>query len=342
MTAAERRLYDFLFRQTTDGILILNREGQIEAYNPAFARLLKLGDLQLASLGVQMLFEDNPPLYRLLVAPDDQSTVIRLLDQHPVRVTVTTLDDGHRAVLFQDTAEQSMLAAMREKFARVIAHDLRNPVAVLIGFSALLETSGQLDEEHQGYLARIQETSTKLHYAAADLVELAWIEAGLSLESHPVDFTEAASRAIASLAKLMDEHGVTVSTSYQEVLPQVSCDTELLMSAVRRLVHNAILYSGSGKSISLRLWSEMDTVYCAVMDEGIGIDESELEVIFNRFYRSSDPRVQALPGGGLGLTFARKFAQHYGGDISVTSVLEQGSTFTLRLSAIDQRASASQ
>lgn len=340
MTAAESQLYDLLFHQTTDGFLVLNREGQVEAYNPAFARLLKLGDLQLTSIGVQMLFEDNPPLYRLLVAPDDQAEVIRLLDQHLVRVTVTILNDQRRAVLFQEVAEQNTLANMRENFARVIAHDLRNPVAALIGFSALLETSGQLDDEHLRYLARVQETSAKLHYAAADLTELAWIEAGMPLESRPIDFAEAANRAIASLEKLVDEHGMTISVSYVKVLPHVSCDAELLATAVRKLLHNALLYSGDGKSISLRLWSEVETVYCAVADNGIGIDESEQEAIFNRFYRSSDPRVQALPGGGLGLTFARKFARHYGGDVSVASAREKGSTFTLRLPSFDRSASA--
>lgn len=331
MTHAESELHDFIFRYSSDGILILNAQGVVEACNPAFVSMLKLGDFRITGVAAQSLFEDHPSLLRLLIADEDRSALVSLFDQQRLRLTITTFDDGRRTVLFQTTAEQSALATLRSKFAAVVAHDLRNPVAVLIGFSSLIEGSGQLDEEYLQYLSRIQDTSTKLHYAAADLVELAWIEAGMPLENKVQDFATLVSAAAMPLAKLADEQGIIILASAQEGLPPITTDADLLTSALRKLLHNAIYYSDGGRSISVHIWSEESSICYAITDEGMGIAVSELDNVFDRFYRSTDPRVRALPGGGIGLTLVRKFARHYGGEIRVTSQPDHGSTFTLRL-----------
>jgi signal transduction histidine kinase len=75
-------------------------------------------------------------------------------------------------------------------------------------------------------------------------------------------------------------------------------------------------------------------MYCTVADQGIGISDNELHLIFDRLYRSGDTRVQSVPGGGLGLTLAKKIVLRHGGDIWVASNLGDGSTFTFVLPAI--------
>lgn len=330
MTYVDSQLQNFIFRQSSDGILILSANGIVEDCNPAFTLLLKLGDMRISGISVQALFEDQPLLLNLLTAPADQSALVTLFDQH-IRLTLYTLDDGRRAALFQPTVGQSSLSALREKFAQVVAHDLRNPAAVLIGFSSLVETSGILDEENLEYLNRVQETSTKLHHAAGDLTELAWIEAGMPIENRPVDFAALAASAASSLAKYAEEQSVTVSINSETPLPEIHGDPDLLRSVLRRILHNAIQYSDRGTAVTVRLWSEAGSLFCAVSDQGFGIAENELDHVFERFYRASDPRVKAFPGGGLGLTLVRKLVRLYGGEIGVVSQPGYGSTFTLRL-----------
>lgn len=333
MTYVDSQLQNFIFRQSSDGILILSENGIVEDCNPAFLLLLKLGEMRISGISIQALFEDQPLLLSLLTAPADQSALVTLFDQQHIRLTVYTLDDGRRAVLFQPTVGQSTLSALREKFAQVVAHDLRNPAAVLIGFSSLVETSGILDEENLEYLSRVQETSTKLHHAAGDLTELAWIEAGMPIENRPLDFAALAAAAVSSLAKFAEEQGVAVNVESETPLPELHGDPDLLRSVLRRILHNAIQYSDRGTAVTVRLWSEPGSLFCAVSDQGFGIAAHELDHVFERFYRASDPRVKALPGGGLGLTLARKLVRLYGGEIGVVSQPGYGSTFTLRLPA---------
>ena len=90
-------------------------------------------------------------------------------------------------------------------------------------------------------------------------------------------------------------------------------------------------YSEPQQSVAIHAWSDTEEVYCSVADQGIGIADDEMELIFDRLYRSRDQRVLDIPGGGLGLTMARTIIERHGGDIWATSNLGEGSTFTFVL-----------
>ncbi|MEP7293857.1 MAG: HAMP domain-containing sensor histidine kinase [Chloroflexota bacterium] len=227
--------------------------------------------------------------------------------------------------------EASDVIARREKFVRTAAHDLRNPIAALIGYAALIE--GELDEENRHFLNRLQETAEKLHYAAASLIELAWLESEMPLEPERVELGGCIAQTIEVLTPLAQEKSITVSASVEDTLPQVTGDEERLRAAIHHVLHNAIVYSEAGKTVAVRAWSEVGKVCCSVTDEGYGIAEQEQERVFDRSFRSADPRVRAVPGGGLGLTVARRILQRHGGDIRTESRLDEGSSFTLRLPA---------
>lgn len=83
----------------------------------------------------------------------------------------------------------------------------------------------------------------------------------------------------------------------------------------------------------IHAWVDGDEVFCSVADRGIGIADDELELVFDRLYRSRDLRVEAIAGGGLGLTMVRTIVQRHGGTIWAASNLDEGSTFTFVLPA---------
>lgn len=222
-------------------------------------------------------------------------------------------------------------AARRAKFFRTAAHDLRNPLAALIGYAALIETGRELDDEQRHFLARLQDTTAKLHDAAAKLIEVAWLAAEMPLQDETLNFAAVVASAIEALTPFAQEKGITIDYAPPAQPIPLVVDAERLTAAVQELLHNAILYSGDEKRVMAVVLSEHGDAIFTISDGGIGIPEHEREAIFDRLYRSHDPRVQALPGGGMGLTLARKIARHYGGDVTLTSELERGSTFTLRL-----------
>ena len=106
--------------------------------------------------------------------------------------------------------------------------------------------------------------------------------------------------------------------------------------AIYNILHNAISYSQPEQTIAIHAWSDTHEAYCSVADRGIGINDDELELIFDRLYRSRDERVQAMHGGGLGLTIARTIIRRHGGDIWASSNLHDGSTFTFVLPTVSE------
>jgi len=101
--------------------------------------------------------------------------------------------------------------------------------------------------------------------------------------------------------------------------------------ALHNLVGNALKYTNSGGSVTVRVEATEQQLTVAVADTGIGISAEDAARIFERFYRASDKRVEKITGTGLGLTIAREVARLHGGDITVESQLDHGSTFTLTL-----------
>ena len=234
----------------------------------------------------------------------------------------------------EDVTEQRRIDANREELVNRMAHDLRNPLMAMGGYAELIETMGDLSVQQQHFVTRLRQTTSKLYDVAAELVDLVWIEAGLPIQHRPVRLQEPIMRAIAALTPLAEERKIGIAFSVQDPLPKVMGDPERLYMVIYQLLENALLYSEGESSIAIHAWSDGADVYCSVADKGIGVSDHEIHLIFDRLFRSSDTRVQAIPGGGLGLTIAKKIVYRHGGDIWVASNLGDGSTFTFVLPAV--------
>jgi signal transduction histidine kinase len=119
--------------------------------------------------------------------------------------------------------------------------------------------------------------------------------------------------------------------------PVIRADRDKLSVVLHNLLGNALKYTPAGGEVTVHVEADDRELRVDVKDNGIGIAEPERERIFEKFYRAKDKRVDHVSGTGLGLAIAREIARLHGGDISVESVLNQGSTFTLRLPASPQK-----
>lgn len=328
------QLNDFFFRNTSDGLILTNPEGQIEQMNGAAASMLGITIDAALNQAPDQVFQQNPALLNLLERHGDQSLDIRLPRRRLAVGIATTLGDGRRMVLLQDVTEKYDLESRREALITTIAHDLRNPISALSGFAELVEKFGDLNPQQQKFLTRIKQTATKLYEVGGSLVDLAWIEAGMPLAHVPIDLAVLINRAVNELTYTANEHQVTIAVSVQDPMPTVVGDPDRIRIAIHHLLHNAILYSRPEQSVAIHAWGDTHEVYCSVADRGIGINDDEIELIFDRLYRSKDEQVRNLPGGGLGLTITRTIVKRHGGDIWASSNLGVGSTFTFVLPAI--------
>ncbi len=338
MIASDSLVNEFVFRRTSNGLLIADANGVLAQVNPAATALLDQPADRLIGSTVQRIFANNPALLNLFTRSDDAVLDVRLPRKRLAEGIAATLADGCRIVLLQDVSEQRELDARREAFIAQMAHDLRNPIAALIGFADLIETVGDLNDEQKHFLQRSKDTANKLHDVAAELVDLAWVEAGMPLKHLPIDLKQTIESAIAELTPMAQAKKITIFLSVQDPLPAVIGDPNRIRLVVYKLLHNAILYSGAEQIVAIHAWSSGQEVLCSVADRGIGISAEELEMVFDRLYRSRDERVKVLPGGGIGLTIAKRIVSRHGGDLWGVSELDKGSTFTFRLPAVNAQS----
>jgi signal transduction histidine kinase len=327
--------YDFVLRTTSDGILIADRDGNIEKLNPAAAGMLGVTLEDALARPVDRVFFQNPALLNLFNRSGDQTLDVRLPRRRLAVGVATTLASGQRLVLLHDVTERRELESRREALSKALQHDLRNPISAITGFSDLIGKSGELSESQTRFLTRIRQTSSKLIEMIAPLVDLAWIEAGMPLEHRPIQLRDIINETVNSVTSLAHSHKIVIAVSVQNPMPVVMGDPQRLGQVVHAMLHNAIVYSKQEQTVVIHAWGDTDEVYCSVADRGIGIADDELDLVFDRMYRSRDEYVREIAGGGLGLTLARTIITRHGGDMWAASNLGQGSTFTFVLPTVE-------
>ncbi len=327
-------LSQFIFSSTTDGILIADADGVLQHVNPAAATLLSISASDLVGQAVTACFAENPALLSLFTLPEAQCRLIDLPDQRHANGIAATVSDGQRIVLLQDLTSQNDLVALREAFVSTLAHDLRNPIAALIGYAELIGETGDLNDDQRHFTQRLSQTAVKLHDLAAELINLSWIEAGLPISAVAVSLRQSIENVIANLTAAARNRQISIDLALQDSLPLVIGDPDRLELMITKLLDNAIVYSTAGQDVAVRAWSDEQNVYCSIADQGIGISPDDLDLIFDRLYRSRSEAVQQIPGGGLGLTIAQRIVTRHGGAIWAESELGRGTTVTFRLPAV--------
>jgi signal transduction histidine kinase len=329
--------YDFVFRSTSDGIIILNRQGLIALVNPAAVAMLSISVDAIVGKTPKHAFGQNAALINLFTRSGDQTLDVRLPRRRLAVGLSTTLENGDRLVMLHDVTERRDLESRREALIKAMAHDLRNPISAIGGFADLVAKFGDLNDQQTKFLNRIRQTSTKLHEVVGQLVDLAWIEAGMPMEHRPVQLRDIINEAVDRVTPLAHLHKIVIATSIQNPMPIVMGDPQRLLTVVYNLLHNAIIYSYPEQTVVIHGWGDSNEVYCSVADRGRGIADDEIDLVFDRLYRSRDESVRNMSGGGLGLTIARTIINRHGGDLWASSNLGEGSTFTFLLPTVEIR-----
>lgn len=329
-------LHEYLFRSTSDGVIVATEDLRILQVNPAAVAMLTVTADELIGLQVNQAFSKYPNLLNLFRREGNQTLDVRLPRRRLAIGMASTLENNYRAVILQDITEKRDLESRREALVRAVAHDLRNPISAIGGYADLVEKFGELEAGQLKFLKRIRQTANKLYDVADSLVNLAWIEAGMPLSHQQISLPKIIHQAIESVESLAQEKRIVIATSLQDPMPEVMGDPDRLQLVIKNLLTNAILYSEPEKPIVIHTWETDGDVYCSVADRGFGIADNEHDLVFDRLFRSRDERVLALPGGGVGLTLAKTIIERHGGDIWATSNLGEGSTFTFVLPTIKE------
>lgn len=252
-----------------------------------------------------------------------------------VHVAPLELDGNTQAIgFFYETTKIERLESIRQEFLSNISHELRTPLTSILAFVETLEDGGLDDtENNRRFLGVIRRNAERMHSLIADILELSLIESGkVSVETRPVHVGVLTDEIFASLTAKANEREVKLFNDIDKSTT-VLADNVRLEQMLVNLIDNAIKFNRVGGSVTVthRRHEDMDVI--SVIDAGEGIMPEHLSRIFERFYRVDRARSREIGGTGLGLAIVKHLARLHGGEVSVRSVLSEGTTFQIELPA---------
>ncbi|MBA3619944.1 MAG: ATP-binding protein [Acidothermales bacterium] len=238
---------------------------------------------------------------------------------------------GQVLVLVEDRTEAHRIDAVRRDFVANVSHELKTPVGAMgLLAEALLDASDD-PEAVRRFAGRMQHEAARLSNLVQELIDLSRLQGDDSLISaSAVALDEVVADAVDRSRLAAAAKSITLVTGGEQGL-KVLGDERQLVTALRNLIDNAINYSPEHTRVAVAVRRQQDLAEISVTDQGIGIPARELDRIFERFYRVDPARSRATGGTGLGLAIVKHTAQNHGGEVTVWSVEDSGSTFTLRL-----------
>jgi len=250
------------------------------------------------------------------------------------RLDIKSRDEiGELAKTFNQMAVSLQnLEEMRRGFIANVSHELRTPMTSIRGFvEGILD--GTIPPERQShYLTIVRDETDRLNRLVNNLLDLAKMEAGeMKLSIVPVNINELVRKCVINLETLLLEKNLTVDADFEEEDLFVKADMDAIERVLYNLMHNAIKFTPAGGNIKVMIRLQKGKAEVTVKDNGIGIDENELDMIWDRFYKTDKSRSKDKTGTGLGLAIVKNIINEHGQRIWVESKQGEGTSFTFTL-----------
>lgn len=333
----ERNRSAAILGSMVEGVAVVGGDERILYCNRAFEKILELREgISRGKKLVEALRQTElvSSVRRVLTGSGEVTGEVEVGTIHPRNFSMTAapvqVAGVNSAVLvLHDITDQRRLERVRRDFVANVSHEFKTPLTAIQGFAETL-LGGALDDKanRERFVEIIREQARRLARLTDDLLKLSRIEAGrLELELRPISVSTLVNGCVETARVKAEPKGLCISVELAEGLSPVRGDGAQLGEVLQNLLDNAVQYTPRSGQIVVTVHANGHEVIFTVADTGIGIPESDLERIFERFYRVDTARSREAGGTGLGLSIARHIVEAHGGRIWVESAVGQGSRF---------------
>ena len=337
----ERDQLSTILKSMNEGVITVTSEGLITHVNAAACRMLRTsGERCLGQALTDIDGSDNLD-HAFRQCQQQQTSVERTIQldgytfSRHYRLHVTLLKQSYRAdaiLVLQDITAVQRIDKMRADFVANASHELKTPITAIRGFAETLIEDDTIDRAiQQRFMRKIHGQSIRLSALVSDLLALSRLESNDEAYNTQIDLQQVVQRVCANLQAVAQTQQVTLELQTKDGPMMLLGDDNALGQMATNLIDNAIKYTAAKGTVTVALTVTEGVAVLAVKDNGLGIDESDQERIFERFYRVDKARSQSLGGTGLGLAIVKHIVQSHKGLLQLNSKLNQGSTFTIKI-----------
>jgi PAS domain S-box-containing protein len=347
----EHERLNSLINSMADGVIAVDQHSRVQMYNGAALNILDVnGSMHGHKLSTVLkpLDKDNTSvdIDELIMATkspttnrdlrlkySDESIINLYLSIAPVHLGYGTTGQRGFVLMLRDITREKSLEEERDEFISVVSHELRTPIAIAEGNLSNAQFIADKDKSAEPIRAALKEAHSQVLFLADminDLSTLSRAERGvLKLETEAIDITELLAEIGEAYKSQASEKGLELSVKTAGK-PVLNSSRLYVREVLQNFVTNAIKYTEKG-TVSIAAKATRKGVGFSVSDSGIGISKQDQKRVFDKFFRSEDFRTRSTNGTGLGLYVTAKLARLLDADISLTSKLDHGSTFTIEI-----------
>lgn len=312
-----------------EGLVVLDKRGNVLSINPAAARLFHAGGSVIGRdiLSVERGAEIRDAIPTALDTGHGETTLER--DGRVFRVDMSRIESDGETVglvlLTFDVTDRVNAERSRREFTANVSHELKTPLTAILGSSDLIRNGMVQVEDMPRFIGHIHDEAARLLELIEDILRLSRLDEGSELPRETVDLGEVAKLTVEQLAAQAAATEVTVDIKAESCI--LESVPRLLQEIIFNLTENAIKYNRPNGRVTVSV--TVDGVL-TVQDNGIGIPPEHLCRVFERFYRVDKSHSKAVGGTGLGLSIVKHAVADLGGHIDLQSEVGRGTTVTVR------------
>lgn len=349
----EERLLEVAFEKTrlntiinsiTDGLLVVNKDGQAVLYNPSALKYLQLDKIKIEEYIIDKLHAEIAGLINKILSAQkfehkSYSTQIDLNRGGQIFVEATSSPvphpDGSLAgvvVVIKDITELKKLEILKSRFVSMVSHELKAPIAAVYGYLRLLsdETVNLSGEQKKNYILRSQLRLDSLLKMVNDLLDISRIEMKkVSREIKEIQILSVIKSAAELFQNELKEKNISLSINSNDGIPAIYADYDEITRVLTNLLSNAIKYNKAGGTVAIHAGSTESYLTVEISDTGIGMKPAEKERLFREFFRAKNEKTKNINGTGLGLSIIKRIVDFYSGKIEVESEWGKGTCFKI-------------
>ncbi|MCB9453217.1 MAG: GAF domain-containing protein [Anaerolineaceae bacterium] len=334
-TELERQKLSYILSSTADVVIVVALDNRIMLINHAALAMLRLYPQDnYVGRSAYNIFENTPLVtvfQRAVKLGENLIEEMKLPDERTFYVNMTRHEGIGWIIVMHDITPFKEMDQLKSELIATVSHDLKQPLSVMHGYTELL-TMQQFPTQQAGYfIGMIQRSITNMRQLIDDLLDLAKIESGITLNLEAINLSDILTECVEGIRPAANEKKITMLLQTAPNVTEIQADRRRLAQILNNLIGNAVKYTQPEGEVQVIAEARGSAVRISIQDNGMGISPEDQAHIFERFYRVRRPETDSIEGTGLGLAIVKSLVEAHNGQIGIKSHLGEGTTFFVTL-----------